>query len=141
MANFILVHGAWQGAWVWDAVTAGLHLRGHQVRTLDLPGSGADRTVAADVTLESYARAIGDAVTAAGAPVTLVGHSMGGIAVSAAAELVAHSLERLVYLSAFLPCDGDSLVSLNTLNLPGHQPPPTELQEDGAAVSVRADAI
>jgi pimeloyl-ACP methyl ester carboxylesterase len=43
MAHFILVHGAWQGAWVWEAAAAGLRQRGHQVRAPDLPGSGADQ--------------------------------------------------------------------------------------------------
>lgn len=55
--NVVLVHGAWQGAWSWDAVSAAL-MRGHRIRTLDLPGSGSDATAAGEVKLSSYAQCI-----------------------------------------------------------------------------------
>jgi pimeloyl-ACP methyl ester carboxylesterase len=86
MANFLLIHGAWQGKWVWPAVAAELTMRGHEVHSIDLPGSGADDTPLEQVSLAMYAEAIARAVKAIGKRVTLVGHSMGGIAVTAAAD-------------------------------------------------------
>ena len=44
MARLVLVHGAFSGAWCWEPVIPGLEQAGHSVETLDLPGSGADRT-------------------------------------------------------------------------------------------------
>lgn len=126
MANFLLIHGAWQGKWVWPAVAAELSMRGHEVHTIDLPGSGADDTPLAQVSLSLYAETIAGAVKAIGKRVTLVGHSMGGIAVSAAAERVADRLARIIYLCAYVPGDGDSLKSLADL-----VPAPMQADDEG----------
>jgi pimeloyl-ACP methyl ester carboxylesterase len=109
MTHFVLVHGAWQGAWVWQSVSAALVMHGHEVSTFDLPGGGEDRTPLDEVTLDRYAERIAAAVLDAGNPVTLVGDSMGGLACAAAAELIPGHLSRLIYLSAFAPCNGDTL--------------------------------
>jgi pimeloyl-ACP methyl ester carboxylesterase len=53
MARFVLVHGAFGGAWSWAPVVTPLEAAGHSVETLDLPGGRKDRTPVADVTLES----------------------------------------------------------------------------------------
>lgn len=127
MANFLLVHGAWQGAWIWPAVSAGLTMRGHEAHVLDLPGSGDDPTPPDRVTLSSYTEAIVAAVRAIGKPVTLVGHGTGGIAVTAAAELASERIARIIYLCAFAPCDGDSFNSLHAL-VPTLQPAYTAIQ-------------
>lgn len=112
MARFVLVHGAWHGAWCYDGITGGLAAAGHDVDAIDLPGHGGDATPHDQITLDVYAQRIAAAVGDAGEPVVLVGHSMGGIAITQAAELVAGRLARLVYLTAFLPRDGESLQHL-----------------------------
>jgi pimeloyl-ACP methyl ester carboxylesterase len=136
MANFLLVHGAWQGKWIWPAVSAELTMRGHEVHTMDLPGSGADNTPLDEVTLPMYADAILRAIKAIGKRVTLVGHSMGGIAVTAAAEKAADSLARIIYMCAFVPCNGDSLASLSDL-VPPRQMSPVEMDGDAVATNTR----
>ena len=138
--NVVLVHGAWQGAWIWDAASAALRMRGHCVHALDLPGSGSDTTPAGEVTLSSYAQRIADAIKAIGAPVTLVGHSMGGMAVAAAAELVPEQLTQLIYLCAFLPLDGDSLGALSALD-DSKAPLRTELAPGSAAARLHQDDV
>jgi pimeloyl-ACP methyl ester carboxylesterase len=112
MSTFVLVHGAWHGAWCWRDVTPVLEAEGHLVLTLDLPGHGEDSTPASEMTLQSYARCVQRSVETASEPVVLVGHSMGGLVVTQAAEYVPDQVSRLVYLTAFLPGDGDSLPSL-----------------------------
>jgi len=112
MARFVLVHGAWHGGWCWEKVTPLLEAAGHRVDALDLPGHGANPAAVADMTLEAYARHVADRVEAAGGPVVLVGHSMGGMSVTGAAELVPERIAALVYVAAFLPGDGQSLVQL-----------------------------
>ena len=44
MATFVLVHGAWHGAWCWDKVVPLLEAKGHTVVAPDLPGHGDDET-------------------------------------------------------------------------------------------------
>jgi pimeloyl-ACP methyl ester carboxylesterase len=115
MARFVLVHGAWHGAWCWDGVAGDLRAAGHEVDAIDLPGHGGDLTPHEEVTLDLYARRIADALGEDGERVVLVGHSMGGIAITQAAELRPERIARLVYLTAFLPKDGESLQYLAEL--------------------------
>lgn len=112
MAMFVLVHGAWGGGWVWGRVAPLLESAGHRVDALDLPGHGDSPAPVSEMTLDAYARRVADQVEAAGEPVVLVGHSMGGMSVTQAAELVPERIATLVYLTAFLPGDGQSLVQL-----------------------------
>lgn len=110
--RIILVHGAAHGAWCWEEVVPLLAAVGFDVVAIDLPGLGADRTPPGDVTLDGYRAAVVDAVVASPEPVTLVGHSMGGIPISLAAESEPQRIRRLVYLAALLPQDGERLIDL-----------------------------
>lgn len=111
--SILLIHGAWQGAWVWDEVTELLEHRGIRVRALDLPGSGNDRTPGTEVTLASYAEAIiAEARSMRSEKLIIVGHSMGGAAITEAASLAPELFTRLVYVCAFLPRSGESVASL-----------------------------
>jgi pimeloyl-ACP methyl ester carboxylesterase len=112
MASYVLVHGAWHGAWCWDEVVPLLEAAGHDVVAVDLPGHGGDATPLAGLTQAEYGRRVADAVEAAGEPVFLVGHSMGGMAITQAAEYVPDRIAALVYLCAFLPGPGGSLLAL-----------------------------
>lgn len=108
--KILLVHGSCHGGWCWDRVLPELSARGITARALDLPGHGADRTPAASVTLELYARAILAAVAGMGpGPVALLGHSAGGYAISAAASIDPQAIGKLLYLCAYLPVQGQSL--------------------------------
>lgn len=111
MARFVLVHGAFSGAWCWERVLPGLEAAGHAVETLDLPGSGSDQTPVAEVTLDAYARRVNE-LLAAGPPAVLVGHSMGGMVVTQAASRAPDHVAALVYLCAFVPADGEALLTL-----------------------------
>jgi pimeloyl-ACP methyl ester carboxylesterase len=124
MARFLLVHGAMGGAWCWEPVLPGLRAAGHEARAIDLPGGGADSTPLAEVTLYRYAEAICDALDewAPAAPTLLTGHSMGGMAITQAAGRVGadpdgdpQRLAGLIYVSAFLPQPGQSLLDITKL--------------------------
>jgi pimeloyl-ACP methyl ester carboxylesterase len=115
MARFVLVHGAFHGAWCWEPLTAELEAGGHTVQTPDLPGSGDDATPLAQVTLDAYADRICAVLSATQEPAILVGHSMGGVAVTQAAARCPERLGALVYVAAFLPADGQSLLDLTQL--------------------------
>jgi len=115
MARYVLVHGAFHGAWCWEPLVAELSAAGHTVQTFDLPGSGDDTTPVAEVTLDAYAARICDALADQPEPVVLVGHSMAGMAITQAAARCPDNIARLVYLAAFLPAEGQSLVDLSQL--------------------------
>ena len=107
--QFVLVHGAWHGAWCWEKVTPLLTGAGHGVHTLDLPGLGSDPTPVAEITLDSYVNAVRDLILEIGESVILVGHSMGGLIITQTAELVPDKVRALGYLAAFSPADGETL--------------------------------
>ena len=112
MAQFVLVHGAFSGAWCWEPVLPELGSAGHSVVAIDLPGSGEDDTPVGEVTLDAYATRICQTLSEQPGPSVLVGHSMGGIAVTQAAARCAPQVALLVYLAAFLPRNGQSLQDL-----------------------------
>jgi pimeloyl-ACP methyl ester carboxylesterase len=109
VSRFVLVHGAWHGAWCWYKLVPRLERAGHRVIALDLPSHGKERTPIAEVTLERYADAVCNALGLDAEPAILVGHSMGGIAITQAAERHPERIKSLVYLAAFLLRDGDTL--------------------------------
>ena len=111
MARLVLVHGAFGGAWCWEPVLGGLRDAGHTVEAPDLPGQGQDPTPVAEVTLDAYAERVID-VLASGEPAVLVGHSMGGMVTTQAASRAPEHVRSLIYLTAFLPQDGESLIAL-----------------------------
>lgn len=108
--TFVLIHGAWHGAWCWRKLTPLLESFGARVIAPDLPSMGADPTPAASVTLESWAGFVADIVERAPGCL-LLGHSRGGAVVSRAAELAPDAIRVLVYLSAYLLPPGDSVAA------------------------------
>ncbi|MEQ8484628.1 MAG: alpha/beta fold hydrolase [Pseudomonadales bacterium] len=110
MANFLLIHGAWHGAWCWHKVIPELTARGHRAMAIDLPGHGVDKTPTAAVTLDAYARRVGEALDVLGEPAVLVGHSMGGVVITEAAERFPDQVAALVYLTAIVLDNGESMM-------------------------------
>jgi pimeloyl-ACP methyl ester carboxylesterase len=131
----LLVHGAFTGSWVWDAVIAELKERGVEASTVDLTSQGADGT------LERDAQAVRNALKGLGEPAVLVGHSYGGAVITRASadnDDVAH----LVYVCAALPQAGEAVGDLI-----GRDPEPQgdlstalEPREDGTATMKREAA-
>lgn len=124
MATFVLVHGAFHGAWCWTKLIPELERRGHRAVAFDLPGGGEDTTPIEAITLESYVARIADAVSRQPEPVILVGHSLGGMSITAAAERVPDRIRMLVYLCAFILRDGESLYTLLDPTAPADSVPP-----------------
>jgi pimeloyl-ACP methyl ester carboxylesterase len=100
--TFVLVPGAWHGAWCWERLAPLLEAQGSRVITPELAGTGRSAADPASVTLEAWAHDIADLCARQPHPVTLLGHSRGGVVISRAAELAPRNLRRLVYLAAYL---------------------------------------
>lgn len=105
----VLVHGTSHGAWCWRDVMPRLQDAGIDARAIDLPGHGADRTPLAECTLDGYVSAV---LAAVDGPAILLGHSAAGGVISAAAEAAAHRVAHLIYLCAYLPRPGASVVDM-----------------------------
>lgn len=86
MSTYVLVHGAWHGAWCWKYVIPILENEGHNVIALDLPGHGEDKTPIPEITFDAYAKRVCKILDEQSEPVVLVGHSMGGAVISQVAE-------------------------------------------------------
>ena len=123
MAHFVLVAGAWHGAWCWEYVIPLLEARGHAAQAAELPGMGSDRTSFAELGLMDWARSVSRVVEEAPGPVILVGHSRGGVVVSQVAELVPDRIGLSVYLTAILPGHGETGLDVSSLV------PPDSLQQ------------
>jgi pimeloyl-ACP methyl ester carboxylesterase len=106
-ATIVLVHGAWHGSWCWQRVTPLLEKRGLAFRTVDLPSVGARPGAGTD--LSADAAALETVIESVAGPVVLCGHSYGGMVISHAAS---KRVTRLVYLCAFMPLEGESLVGM-----------------------------
>ena len=109
MAQFLLIHGSWHGAWCWRDVLPLLRDAGHEATAIDLPSHGDDKTPPDQVTLGSYAKAVVDAIDD---KAIVVGHSMGGYPITAAAERASDRFARLVFLCAYVPLSGLSLADM-----------------------------
>jgi pimeloyl-ACP methyl ester carboxylesterase len=108
MSTYVLVHGAWHGAWCWSKVVSLLEGAGHKAIALDLPGHGRDDTPIAQVTFEAYCDKVREIVEAQPESVILVGHSMGGRVVTQVAELRPDRIMTLVYIAAILLRHGEN---------------------------------
>jgi pimeloyl-ACP methyl ester carboxylesterase len=115
MARMVLVHGAFAGAWCWEPIVAGLEAARHTVETVDLPGAGADRTPVEKIDLRCYADRVVWQLEQVDEPAVLVGHSMGGMVISQAAALAPGRVAQLVFVCAFMPHAGQSLLELTQL--------------------------
>lgn len=110
--TYVLVHGAWQAPYVWDSVKLSLEKKGYQVIVVTLPGHAADQTAPQNLTIDVYRDKVIEALSGINGKAILVGHSLGGVVISAVAEQVPSKVEKLVYIGAFLPATGQSLLDL-----------------------------
>ena len=110
MSHFLLVHGAWHGAWCWQRVLPGLIQAGHRAHAVTLTGVGErSHLLHPDIDLETHIKdvmAVMDAEELV--DVVLVVHSYAGMLGTAVADRRPERLRHLVYLDAVLPKPGES---------------------------------
>lgn len=139
-APIVLVHGAFENDQVWGQVTAKLRKDGYQVVTVDLPGRPGNPMAPDKASLDLYRDAVVKAIGSVKRPAVVVGHSFGGIVISAAAEQAPRKIKTLVYLAAYLPHDGDSLVSLAQRDPDAKIGPHLQIQKDKGIASIEYSA-
>lgn len=126
-STFVLVPGAWHGAWCYRRVADLLIARGHKVHALTLTGLGDRVHLASDaVNLDTHIADIVNFVKWEDLNnFVLVGHSYGGLPVTGAVEQIGDKVASIVYLDAFIPEDGQSMVDIVKRPMPatGSAPP------------------
>jgi pimeloyl-ACP methyl ester carboxylesterase len=113
-ATYVIVHGAWGGAWDWQKMEALLTARGHHVRRVQLTGLGERVHLASpDIGLGTHVLDVANTLVWDDLrDVVLVGHSYGGMVITGAADRVPSRVRRLVYVDAFVPENGESFLDL-----------------------------
>ena len=152
--HYVLVPGAWMGEWAWSEVASILRRSGRQAHPITLSGLHENDQDAASVRLATHVRDVLDYLRAHTLEnVVLVGHSYSGVVVGQVAaqapDLVAHT----VYVEAFLPVDGKSLLEVSGLDMDhereliaqnsGLWPPPTreELSQEPFLSAAQIDFL
>jgi pimeloyl-ACP methyl ester carboxylesterase len=135
--TFLLVHGGCHRAACWNRLLPELAALGRAAVAIDLPGHGRDPE--RDPIPKTLDDGIAALVAAAGrvdGRVVLVGHSLGGMAISGAAEQLTDRVARLVYLTAVVPRDGESAAAFGAL--PGFNASVgSEILADGLRIAVK----
>jgi pimeloyl-ACP methyl ester carboxylesterase len=114
VTSFVLVHGAWHGAWCWTRVLPALRAAGHTAHAVTLTGVGERaHLLSRDIDAGTHRDDVVNLIACEElSDVALVGHSYGGLVITLAADrlLTRHPgvLKQLVYIDAMVPHPGES---------------------------------
>src|SRR5262245_64923442 len=114
MAVFVVAHGAWSSGWAWRKMRGVMRDAGHDVFTPSYTGLGerqhlASRAVNLSVHIEDVANVLEFEDLH---DVVLIGHSFGGLVATGVADRARNRVARIIYVDAFVPEDGQSLMDL-----------------------------
>jgi pimeloyl-ACP methyl ester carboxylesterase len=114
--TFVLVHGAWHGAWCWRRVARLLAHDGDEVFTPTLTGlCERSHLLAPNIDLDTHILDVVNEMKWQGLKdVVLVGHSYAGMVISGVAERMEKAIAAFVMLDAFFPENGEALIDLAT---------------------------
>jgi len=140
MPDIVLVHGAWEEANIWQAVTPLLENDGYRVVTVTLPVRPSSPLSPDKASLDLYRETILNAIGNPAQPVVLVGHSFGGITISVAAEAAPEKISTLVFVAGYLPKDGQSLLDLGNSDKDSKIGPHLQIMKDKGIIAVEYSA-
>ncbi|HJU73934.1 MAG TPA: alpha/beta fold hydrolase, partial [Gemmatimonadaceae bacterium] len=112
--TYVIVHGAWGGGWDWQHVDSILTAQGQRVYRVTLTGLGERVHLATpNVGLTTHMNDVVNTVNFEQLQdVVLVGHSYGGMVITGVADRIADRVRALIYVDAFLPESGESVMGL-----------------------------
>ena len=121
--TFLLCHGAWGGGWSWKKMHPLMQAAGHRLLTPTYTGLGEREHLAtASVDLETHIQDILNVIRYEDLrDIVLLGHSYVGMVATGVADRTRDRVAQLIYLDAFVPRDGQSLLDLNEVARPRTQ--------------------
>jgi pimeloyl-ACP methyl ester carboxylesterase len=106
MMDIVLIHGAWQGGWVWADIEPALVAAGHRCHAVDLPGSAPDIPDRASITFADQISYLEGIIARIDGKVVVVGHSGGGLAASQIAEEMPERVAGIIFVVGMMLPDG-----------------------------------
>ena len=152
--TFLVCHGAWSAGWAWKKTHPLMSKAGHRLVTPTYTGLGERAHLAHPaIDLETHVTDMLQVIKYEDLrDFVLIGHSYGGMVATAVADRARDKVRRLIYIDAFVPADGQSLLDLNEVarprmqeiaksgdgwRVPPNPPPPDTALEDVAWLSER----
>jgi pimeloyl-ACP methyl ester carboxylesterase len=114
MAIFVVAHGAWNAGFAWKKMHPLMQVRGHRLVTPTYTGLGERAHLARpEIDLDTHIADILGVLTCEDlGGVNLIGHSYGGMVATGVADRARERIAQLIYIDAFAPKDGDSVLDL-----------------------------
>jgi len=114
-ATFLVCHGAWSAGWAWKKMHPLMAARGHRLVTPTYTGLGERAHLAnPSIDLETHIQDILNVIRYEDLrDIVLIGHSYGGMVATGVADRARDRIKQLIYIDAFVPDDGQSLLDLN----------------------------
>jgi pimeloyl-ACP methyl ester carboxylesterase len=127
--TFLVCHGAWSAGWAWKKMHPLMAAAGHRLLTPTYTGLGERVHLAnPSIDLETHIEDLLNVITYEDLrDIVLVGHSYGGMVATGVADRARDRVTQLIYIDAFVPADGQSLLDLNEVARPRMQ----ELKDSG----------
>lgn len=138
--TYVLVHGAWADESAWGFVRNELAKKANVV-TINLPAHGSDATSGEGKGLADYVNAVSTVINQQKGKVILVGHSMAGQIISQVAENMPQKIDKLVYVAAYLPKNGETVTGITNKFLNNKPIEVFEFNKDYSLVSIKKEAI
>ncbi len=138
--TYVLVHGAFADESSWGFVKNPLAVHAN-VEVVNLPGHGIDLTPAAKLAFTDYVNAVSKVIKQHPGKVILVGHSMAGLIISQVAENMPSKINKLVYVSGYLPQNLSSLQSLAAEDKQSMVGSIMQFSADGSSVTLKKDVL
>ncbi len=138
--TYVLVHGAWADESAWGFVRNSLAINAN-VEVVNLPAHGIDLTDPNSVTLNDYVKEVTRVIQQQPGKVILVGHSMAGVVVSQVAEYLPAKIDKVIYVAAYLPQNGEDLLSLSKGDSQSKVGTSLEFSTDYSTATIKKDMI
>jgi pimeloyl-ACP methyl ester carboxylesterase len=114
-ATFLVCHGAWSAGWAWKKMHPLMAAAGHRLVTPTYTGLGErEHLTNRSIDLETHIQDTLNVIRYEDLrDIVLIGHSYGGMVATGVADRARDRIVQLIYLDAFVPDDGQSLLDLN----------------------------
>ncbi|WP_029268506.1 alpha/beta fold hydrolase [Flavobacterium sp. KJJ] len=138
--TIVIIHGAWSSSNDWQHVSEDLIAGGNSVIAVNLPGHGSDNTPISTISLKLYVDEVKKAIGSK-QNIVLVRHSFGGMVASQVAEEIAPQIKKIIYVAAYVPKNGESLLTIAKTDAESHVGKNLVVDEKAGVASIKKEGI